>query len=204
MRLGRAQDAARAFSNAIRVLGDNSEREGELGTALVYASGGQVSDQARKAFESALRLDPHAIGPRFYLGLAAQQVGDKARAVKIWTELLAQAPPDAPWAEMVRERVAALGGAGAPPTSTAAAHIASLPADQRAAAIHGMVDNLAARLAKNGGDVESWLRLVRAYSVLHEADKAREALADARRNLTSDGAALAKLDALARQLGLES
>lgn len=204
LRLGRAQDAARAFSNAIRTLGDSSERESELGTALVYAGDGQVDDRAREAFEGALRLDPHALGPRFYLGLAAQQVGDKTRAAQIWTQLLAEAPPDATWAPMVRERVAALGAAAPPPNATAAALIAAMPAGQQGAAIHGMVDNLAARLAKNGGDVESWTRLVRAYSVLHETDKARKALADARQNLTSDGAALARLDALARQLGLES
>ena len=66
-----------------------------------------------------------------------------------------------------------------------------------------MVDNLAARLAQNGQDVEGWLRLVRAYSVLHEADKAKSALIEAKRNLAGDATATARIEALARELGLE-
>ncbi len=73
----------------------------------------------------------------------------------------------------------------------------------QSSAIQGMVDNLAARLAQNGQDVEGWLRLVRAYSVLHEEDKAKSALNDARRNLAADPAASARIEALARELGLE-
>jgi cytochrome c-type biogenesis protein CcmH len=46
------------------------------------------------------------------------------------------------------------------------------------------------------------LRLVRSYVVLKESDKARGALADARRSLASDAEALARLDALGRELGL--
>ena len=70
-------------------------------------------------------------------------------------------------------------------------------------AIHGMVDKLAARLAQNGQDVEGWLRLVRAYTVLHEPDKARSALIDAKRSLAGDPSAIARIEALARELGLE-
>jgi hypothetical protein len=39
--------------------------------------------------------------------------------------------------------------------------------------------------------------------VLREPDKARDALADARKCLGSDSAALARLDQLAHELGLE-
>ncbi len=67
-----------------------------------------------------------------------------------------------------------------------------------------MVDGLSARLQQNGGNLDEWLRLVRAYSVLHEPDKARAALADGRKHLASDAGAAAELDRLARELGLES
>ena len=46
--------------------------------------------------------------------------------------------------------------------------------------IRGMVDRLATRLKDNGNDVEGWLRLVRAYMVLGERDKAQAALVEAR------------------------
>ncbi len=66
-----------------------------------------------------------------------------------------------------------------------------------------MVERLAARLAQNGQDVEGWLRLVRSYTVLHESDKARSALIEAKRNLAGDPDALARIEALARELGLK-
>ncbi|HVB89969.1 MAG TPA: c-type cytochrome biogenesis protein CcmI [Beijerinckiaceae bacterium] len=201
LQLGRPRAAARAYTHAISTLGDSATRENALGTALVYANGGQIDDRARQAFETALRLDPHALGPQYYLGLAAAQVGDKGRAVALWSKLLTVSPPGAPWIAMVRARIAQLGGK---PPKTQAGEIAAMAPGPQAAMIHAMVDRLATRLAQKGGGVQDWLRLVRAYVVLHQTDKARKALADARKNLNSDRAAIAQLDALARQLGLES
>jgi cytochrome c-type biogenesis protein CcmH len=43
-----------------------------------------------------------------------------------------------------------------------------------------MVDGLAARLAANPDDPDGWVRLVRAYAVLGEAEKRDAALAKAR------------------------
>ena len=85
-----------------------------------------------------------------------------------------------------------------------AAAVSAMPKDQQQAVIHGMVDRLAERLKDNGGDLEGWLRLVRAYRVLDESDKAKTALSDARRNFSSDTAATKRLDDLAHELGLES
>jgi cytochrome c-type biogenesis protein CcmH len=68
--------------------------------------------------------------------------------------------------------------------------------------IEGMVSKLATRLASNGGSVDEWSRLIRAYTVLHEGDKAKAALVDAHKALATDANAVASLDALARDLGL--
>ena len=46
----------------------------------------------------------------------------------------------------------------------------------RGAMIRGMVERLAVRLKQNGDDVEGWLRLVRAYMVMGDRDKAKGAL----------------------------
>ena len=40
--------------------------------------------------------------------------------------------------------------------------------------VRGMVERLAQRLKQDGSDVDGWLRLVRAYTVLGEKDRARE------------------------------
>ena len=68
--------------------------------------------------------------------------------------------------------------------------------------VRGMVEGLASRLAKSGGSAEEWARLIRAYTVLHETDKAKETLVAARTALAGDAKAGAGLDALARDLGL--
>jgi cytochrome c-type biogenesis protein CcmH len=66
--------------------------------------------------------------------------------------------------------------------------------EQRNTMIRGMVGRLAERLKQDGSDVEGWLRLLRAYAVLGEHDKARNAADDARRALAGDPAKLRRID----------
>ncbi|WP_374306540.1 c-type cytochrome biogenesis protein CcmI [Methylocella sp.] len=212
MRLGRYEDAAKSFAALRRLKGDSAELDSLEGEALVAAADGDVSDQARKLFEAAVAADPKSFRARFYLGLAAAAAGEKDEARRIWGALLADAPADAPFAPAVRARLAALdgqaiGAAQAAPGPAAsperAAQIAGMEGPQQQAAIRAMVDRLAARLAESGGGVDDWTRLVRAYVVLQDQAKARSALADARKNLAGDSKAGARIDALARELGLE-
>ena len=78
-----------------------------------------------------------------------------------------------------------------------------MPAEQRSVMIHAMVERLAERLKRDGSDLQGWLRLVRAYTVLGDRDKARAAAADARRALGPDPDKLRRLDELVKGLGLE-
>jgi cytochrome c-type biogenesis protein CcmH len=66
-----------------------------------------------------------------------------------------------------------------------------------------MVEGLSTRLHQSGGSLDEWLRLVRAYSVLNEPEKARAALADARKNFSGEASGKAELDRLARELGID-
>ena len=75
--------------------------------------------------------------------------------------------------------------------------------EQRNAKIHGMVAQLADRLRANGDDVDGWLRLVRAYVVLGDRDKAKGAADDARHALSSRPDDIKRVDDLAKGLGLE-
>jgi cytochrome c-type biogenesis protein CcmH len=87
------------------------------------------------------------------------------------------------------------------PAATSQAAAAG-PDEAQQAMIRGMVERLATRLSQSGGDAGQWGRLIRAYSVMHEPDKARDALAAARKALAGDAAAGPGLDALARELGI--
>jgi cytochrome c-type biogenesis protein CcmH len=81
---------------------------------------------------------------------------------------------------------------------------AQMEPQQRQQMIIGMVEGLAEKLKKDGSDFEGWMRLVRAYTVLGDRDKARSAAADARRAVGGDTDKLRRLDELVKGLGLES
>ena len=200
MRLERYADAAHAYAEALRLVGEDPLRRAAYGEALVAAAGGVVTDEARQAFDRALAEQPGQPQARFYLALGAEQDGKKAEAIRAYEQILADSPPEALWRGVVSARLAALKGEPAPAEASAGAP-AAIPEAQRPM-IEGMVNRLATRLASNGGSVDEWSRLIRAYAVLHEADKAKAALADARRALAPDPNAVASLDALAHDLGL--
>ena len=202
LRLGRLDDAVNAYAKALHLLGDKPERRADHAEAVVAAADGNVSPDAKAEFETALQKQPDLPKARFYLGLAAQQAGDKVLALDIWTKLLAGAAPDAPYLRAVQGRIAALDPKAAA-VQTPAKAIAALPAPERDVAIRSMVDGLAQRLAQKGGDVEAWLRLMRAYKVLQEAQLARTAWTDAQKSMAGDEAALRRINNLARELGLE-
>jgi len=205
LRIGRVEDSLRAYASALRLLGENADLRSAYAEAMVFAADGTVTPEAQKSFEMALSTNPALVKPHFYLGLAAEQAGDKLRAKEIWSELLANAPDGAPWAVPLRQRLAALGdedNTSEDKTGDKAAAVVAMPEAERNATIHAMVDGLAARLTQNGQDLEGWLRLIRAYRVLQEDAKARTALSDARRNLAGDATAMGRIEALARELGL--
>ena len=195
MRLGRFDDAVTAWRNTIRLNGSSASREADYGEALVAAANGVVTAEAKAAFERALALDKQDVMARFYMGMAADQDGRRADADAIWDDLVANAPPGAPWVEVVRHAMARTQPSARSPTAAATAPGPS--ADDMAAAaklapaqqdqmVAGMVARLAERLKQNGSDVEGWLRLVRSYRVLGQDEKAQAAIADARRALAND------------------
>jgi cytochrome c-type biogenesis protein CcmH len=65
-----------------------------------------------------------------------------------------------------------------------------------------MVAGLAARLKANPDDIAGWQRLIRAYAVLGDKDKARASFNDARKAMVGRGDELAALAAEAKELGL--
>jgi cytochrome c-type biogenesis protein CcmH len=66
-----------------------------------------------------------------------------------------------------------------------------------------MVERLATRLKQNGDDVEGWLRLVRAYLVMGDRDKAMSALNDARQAVANDAERLRQLNEGLKNLGID-
>ena len=202
--LGRFEDAAFAYRNAIRVLGMSADRAADLGEVLMLAKGGVISAEARNAFVAGLAADPAHAKSRFFLGLADQQQGDADAAVERWSALLADAPADALWREDVAARIAAVRGTvqSGPGADDAPAADPMSPED-RAEMIRSMVNGLDRRLRDAGGTGEEWGRLIRAHVVLQERDAARLTLERARGALAGQPEEMARVSALAVALGLE-
>jgi cytochrome c-type biogenesis protein CcmH len=225
----RYSDAAEAYANAARLLGESAKRLSGQGQALVLANNGVVTEEARQALERAVALDQTLLEPRILLAIAKEQDGKFQAAIEDWRALLEDAPKDAPWREMVEKKIATdeahLAGGPVPnqpvaveptpaaPSVPSDADIAAAqnpaagqtmnPADQQAM-IEMMVQRLATRLDQNSGDLPGWLKLVRAYSVLDRKDDALKALERAKTAFSGNTEALQQLDQLAAELGLKS
>jgi cytochrome c-type biogenesis protein CcmH len=183
------EDAAKAFARAIgaaKAIGEPSPiLYSAYGEALTQAAAGAVTPEAESAFGQALAGDPKDMGARYYLGLAEAARGNAPSALRYWKSLLADLPANSPVRADLVDRIAALSARSG-----------------QAPDIAAMVAGLAARLKTNPADPQGWQRLIRAYVVLGDKDKARAALGDARKAASGQSDQLAALDAEAKDLGL--
>ena len=184
-----ARDAAKALAKVIALTGKGDAGvDAAYGETLVADNQGQVPPEAEEAFNAALKADPRNGPARFYLGLAKAGHHDRAGAIAMWQSLLADVPTTAPLHQILVDRLAMLtsqaGPGGAP--------------DPRA-----MVDMLAQRLKADPNDALGWVRLMRAYTVLGETDKAKEALASARKAFATNKDAQTAFTTAAKALKLE-
>jgi cytochrome c-type biogenesis protein CcmH len=206
MRLSRFDDAVKASRNALRLLGNSAERQSNLGVALTASANGMITAEAKEAFDRAVAQSPGDAAANYFIGLAAEQDGRREDAARIWSELATRVAPDAPIAQLLKRSLARVGveaPASSGPTTQDMEAAASMDAGARSEMIQGMVARLAERLKAEGNDIEGWLRLVRAYMVLGDRDKARAAAVDAREALAGDADKLRRIDDLVKDLGLE-
>jgi cytochrome c-type biogenesis protein CcmH len=216
LELGRLDDAVNARRRVLALAGETADRQADLGEALAAAAKGIVTAEAKNVFERALTLNASEPKARFYLGVAAVQDGDRAKAASIWQDMLTSAPSDAPWTGVVRQALAQIGvtppsvasapaSAGAPgPNASDIAAASQMNEQDRNTMVRSMVERLADRLKQNADDVEGWQRLLRAYVVLNERDKAQAAAGEARRAFASDPGKLRQIEDIIKSLGLQS
>jgi cytochrome c-type biogenesis protein CcmH len=197
--IGQTAEALNAWRKADEIAGKPPEIAGLLGEAAVAANDGNVTPEAEAAFARVLEAAPGDPRARFFTGLARLQAGQAREAVRIWFDLIAASPKDAPWVETVRARMeeaakesrinlrSLRASANNPPAQITlgppsivppgGAGIAALPDADRLAAIRTMVESLATRLEAQPDDLDGWRRLARSWRVLGEKDKALSAYA---------------------------
>ena len=115
---GNTLDAAKLLqSQAERHPGDYKLWVG-LGNALTDHAR-TITPAGRLAFERAAELAPGYPAPPFFLGLAEARSGNPKEAVRLWQDILANAPANASWRPMIEDGVLMMGGgAASPPPNT--------------------------------------------------------------------------------------
>lgn len=169
-------EAEMNIKRAIAIAPERADLWMLLGETLVAVGQGSVSPGAAQAFEEALKRDPANVPARYFLGRGRIEAGAPAEGIAAWRKLLTDLPADAPERLPLARELAVVERTGAlpPPNALAGESV------EMQAAVKGMVEGLAARLAANPEDPEGWVRLVRAYTVLGDVAKRDEALAAAR------------------------
>lgn len=104
---GQSADAVGILENAVKRYPGSSELWIGLGNALVDHSRG-ITPAAELAYKRAQEVAPGYPAPLFFHGLALARSGDREGALKLWREVLANAPPEAGWRPLVEQGVAAL------------------------------------------------------------------------------------------------
>jgi cytochrome c-type biogenesis protein CcmH len=118
-RRGQYEDAANFLRNAVAENPRDDEAWVALGNVLVEHAQGQLSAAALFAYARAEELAGDNPAPGYFVGLAMLRQGEFAQGRRMWAEIVAEAPEDAPWRPVVADRLERLdlllSGGGMPP-----------------------------------------------------------------------------------------
>ncbi len=187
LRLDRLEEAVQALEEVSNRDGNTSASWSMLAEALVRIEQGIVTPRAERAIEKALEMNPENPAAVFYKALALSQSGQDQDAYELLVTRLELARAYEPWMNPLVEQANRVGKSEGKPRLTvsdfvdvnevgpiAADIIAAteLSDEDRSDFIRSMVERLAGRLESEPGDLDGWLRLANAYTVLGEREQA--------------------------------
>ena len=194
MRQNKYSDAAYAYGKVAARSDADTVVLSRYGEALVASENGTVTPQAMAIFDRALSLQPLNPAPVYYKALGLEQAGDVQAAHDLLTGRLAESDQLEPWMPSFAELANRFGGSlGLPPldldnkarprgpSAQDVEDAQQMSAEDQKAFIESMVAGLASRLEENPDDLNGWLRLAQAYTVLGQADQARAAYLSAQK-----------------------
>ncbi len=104
-RKGRFENAAQLLRKGLAENPDHGEGWLALGNALVEHADGQMTPAAVDAYGRAEATLPGNPGPAYFLGLGLLRSGQPQEALKIWQQMLDNAPADAQWRPDLEARI---------------------------------------------------------------------------------------------------
>ncbi len=192
-------EARRAFEKALKLSPGNPMSRYYLAQAAIQD--GKVQE-GLKALKALLADLPQDSGARHVI---QQQIARLEGRPAAMPPMMAQGGPASGGTNAASGAEAATVGQGGPSAAAVRERMkamADMSPEERQQMIRNMVEGLEARLKDNPNDLGGWLRLVRAWSVLGEREKAKAALAEAKKAFAGNAEAEGRLDAMARSLGL--
>lgn len=217
--LGNDKAAYEAQGHVLRLKGDDATTGDYMFHAelMISAAQGYVSPEAEASLRRVMQIQPNHPVARYYWGLMLIQNDRQDLAFRLWEQLLREGPHDAPWIGPIRANIERLaweagikfqmpevptGPALSGPSAEDMQAASEMADEDRQAMIQGMVDSLNERLATEGGSAEEWARLIGAYGVLGESDKAAAIWAEAQQVFGGNADALSVVRAAAQGAGV--
>jgi cytochrome c-type biogenesis protein CcmH len=182
--IGNYRAAAVAQGHVVRLKGNTAGVQDQMVLAdlLIRAAEGYISPEAEAALTAVLTADPENGLARYYSGLLLAQTGRPDLGFELWRRLVETSDPDAAWMPPLQAGIAGLAElagvnydapAATGPDQSAVDAAAGMSDADRQAMIGGMVEQLAERLATEGGTGAEWARLITSLGVLGQTDRAR-------------------------------
>ncbi|MFD2175128.1 c-type cytochrome biogenesis protein CcmI [Rhodobacter lacus] len=203
-----AWEAQRRFI-ALKGAAATSADYARLGEFLTAAAGGLVTADAESAFATALDKDPQNARALYYVGLMMGQNERPDRTFRLWDAALRASAPEDPWVPVIAQNIEALAWLAGEqaytvpmpvPRGPSAAEMAAaedMSPEARAQMIRGMVENLNARLANEGGTVADWAKLISSLRLIGEEERANAIATEARQKFAQKPEDLAQIEAAA-------
>lgn len=191
MRMGRFEDAIKAYENVLRVEGNDPEFLLKLADAHIEQNQGQVNTIAQNLVSSVLSIDKENAIAKFYTGIIALQNDQPEEAKRIWQGMLDGANGNEEWFPIIQGRIVELKGLDQS-SSLPALDVATLEAAEgmstqdRFEMIGQMVSNLSEKLQENPNDKQGWQRLIQSYMVLDRTEDAQIAFENASKQFSDD------------------
>ncbi|KUR72196.1 hypothetical protein AQZ52_02580 [Novosphingobium fuchskuhlense] len=190
-------DAQAAFSKALKL--DPKDARARYFRAVAM----DLAGKHRKAIDAwfALLKDTPSDAPYAEdIRTVIRNVGDRYKVP--YADRLAAAQFAPPAGGMATNGAAVAAGAIPGPSSAEIKAATSLPKGQQEAMIRGMVDGLEAKLAKDPGNADGWIMLMRSRMQLGEPGKAAKALEGGLKAFRNDLSATRKLREAASAIGV--
>jgi cytochrome c-type biogenesis protein CcmH len=132
--IGRFQDAANAYKEAVARIPDSAQLLADYADALAMAQDRNLTGEPEKLVARALKIDPDNVKARALAGTIAFDRKNYADAVMHWEHILKTAPPDSKLRSSVQSSIAEAQALGGMPVTQAAEPAAAQPAPSSAAA----------------------------------------------------------------------